>query len=179
MRREKKDEHRINYEIRVPQVRVIGPDGKQLGVMLTKDAIKLAEEQDLDLVEIAPNASPPACKITNYGKLRYEQAKKEKESKKAQHQIKVKEVKFKPTIDAHDFQFKLKHAREFIEKGNKVKLTCIFRGREIMHPELGQRVIDRMIEALSDIAQVESSSKMGKTFIIVLAPGIKKPKKKE
>ncbi|NGX31545.1 MAG: Translation initiation factor IF-3 [Chlamydiae bacterium] len=182
VRRERRREHRLNMEIRVPQVRVSGPDGESLGIMLTKDALRLADEKGLDLVEIAPMASPPACKIIDYGKLLYEKAKKEKESKKSQHQVKVKEVKFKPTIEEHDFQFKLKHAREFIEKGNKVKLTCFFRGREILHPELGRRVVKKAIEELKDISQVESSSQMGKTLITVLAPFAKKKgekKKKE
>lgn len=148
-----------------------------LGVMPTMKALGLAQESGLDLVEISPNANPPVCKIADYGKLRYEKTKKDKEQKKAQHQVKVKEVKFKPTIDEHDFLFKMKHAREFITKGNKVRLSCFFRGREITHPEVGKKVMQRMIDGLEDIAQVESSQFMGKTMATTLAPFSKKSKK--
>lgn len=173
-RQERKDELKINHHIRAREVRVIDENGKMLGVMGTMQAVRLAQDAGLDLVEIGPNSQPPVCKIADYGKLRYEKTKKEKEQKKAQHQIKVKEVKFKPTIDEHDFQFKLKHAREFILKGNKVRLSCFFRGREIVHPEAGKKVMQRMIDDLEDIAQVESSQFMGKTLASTLAPFSKK-----
>lgn len=156
------------------RVRLILKDGTQGGVVTIDEAHRTAQESNLDLVEIAPNATPPVCKIVDYGKLRYEQAKKEKESRRAQHQVKVKEVKFKPNIDEHDFQFKLKRARGFLEKGNKVRITCMFRGREVVHPEVGQRVVDRMAKELSDIASVESGGRMGRILHVVIAPAKKR-----
>ena len=171
---------RINRRIRAPKVRVIGADGSQVGILLIKEALTLAEQEGLDLVEISPNASPPVCKIIDYGKYRYDQTKREKESKKSQHQIKVKEVKLKPNIDEHDFQTKLKASRRFIEEGNKVKLTCFFRGREMAYPERGEAVVKRMIEELQDIAQVESPAKLiGRSINCVLFPAITKKKKPE
>lgn len=161
------------------RVRLILKDGTQAGVVTIDEAHRAAQEANLDLVEIAPNASPPVCKIVDYGKLRYEQAKKEKESRKAQHQVKVKEVKFRPNIDEHDLQFKLKNARNFLEKGNKVRVTCMFRGREVVHSDVGQRVIDRMAQELSDIAQVESGGRMGRMLHVVLAPSKKKSEGKK
>ena len=172
--RERKDELRINHQIRVREVRVINHEGKMLGVMPTSQALRLAQEIGLDLVEVAPSATPPVCKISDYGKLRYEKTKKEKEQKKGQHQIKVKEVKFKPTIDEHDFQFKLKHAREFLEKGNKVRIICTFRGREVLHPEGGKKAVQRMADELKDVAQEESNQFMGKVLTVTLAPFSKK-----
>ena len=166
---------RVNRQIRVPKVRVVGADGSQLGVMQTRDAQQVAQEQGLDLVEVAPNAVPPVCKIIDYGKFRYEQTKREKESKKAQHQVKVKEIKVKPNIDDHDLQTKTRHAREFLEKGNKVKVTCMFRGREMAYPENGRKVVDRLVEDLSDVSVVEAPAKMmGRNLFCVLAPGGKK-----
>jgi len=166
---------RINREIRAPRVRVIDKDGNQLGVLSVAEALSRAEHEGLDLIEIAPNAEPPVCKIIDYGKFRYQQTKKEKESKKSQHQVKVKEVKVKPNTDEHDIQVKLKHAREFIAKGNKVRLTCVFRGREMLHPEFGEKVIHKMCEELADVATPESPAKLlGKNLSVVLAPGAKK-----
>jgi translation initiation factor IF-3 len=166
---------RINREIRAPKVRVIDKDGEQLGVLLLGEAIYKAEQSGLDLVEIAPNAEPPVCKIIDYGKYRYQMTKKEKESKKSQHQVKVKEIKVKPNTDDHDLQTKMKHAREFIVKGNKVRVTCTFRGREMMHPEFGERIVRRICDDLSDIASPESPAKMlGRNLSVVLAPGGKK-----
>jgi translation initiation factor IF-3 len=162
---------RINRQIRAPKVRVIGPEGDQIGVLLLKDALLKAQEANLDLVEVAPNAEPPVCKIVDYGKFRYDQTKREKESKKAQHQVRVKEVKLKPNIDEHDFQTKLKQARGFIEKGNKVKVTCMFRGREMVHTDLGQKVVQNFCKGLEDIALVEAPPKLlGRSLIGVLAP---------
>lgn len=174
----KKAGPKMNQEIRSLRMRVIGSDGSQLGVLGREDALERARKEGLDLVEIAPNAQPPVCKIIDYGKLRYEQAKREKESRKAQHQIKVKEVKFKPTIDEHDFQFKLKRARSFVEKGNKVRITCMFRGREVVHPQVGQRVMDRMCKELEDLGVVESSGKMGRMIHVIIAPQTKATQKK-
>lgn len=166
---------RVNREIRASRVRVIDKDGNQLGVLTLLDAIHRAEQVGLDLVEIAPTADPPVCKIIDFGKYRYQQTKKEKESKKSQHQVKVKEIKVKPNTDEHDLLTKLRHARKFIEEGNKVKITCNFRGREMMHSEFGKKVVDRMCNDMSDIATPESSPKFfGKTLSVVLAPGAKK-----
>jgi len=165
----------LNREIRAPKVRVIGSTGEQMGVMNARDALKLAEDEGLDLVEIAPNAVPPVCKIVDYGKFRYDQTKREKESKKASHQIKVKEVKLKPNIDEHDLQTKLKHAKDFLEKGNKVKFTCMFRGREMAHTSIGQRLMQKVVEELQEVAMVESPvSLFGRFLTVVLAPQKKK-----
>lgn len=168
---------RINREIRAPKVRVISHTGEQLGIVSLYEALALAEEAALDLVEISPAAVPPVCKIINYGKFRYDQTKREKENKKAQHQIKVKEVKIKPNIDEHDLQTKMRHAHDFIAKGNKVKITCTFRGREMMHPENGEKLVKRVCEELDKYAQPEAPpSKFGRILSVVLAPGAK-PKK--
>lgn len=146
-----------------------------MGVLSLAEALAKAELAGLDLVEISPAADPPVCKIIDYGKFRYQQTKKEKEQKKTQHQIKVKEIKIKPNTSEHDLTTKIKHAREFIAKGNKVKLTCVFRGREMAHPEFGEKVILRICEDLSDIATPESSAKLfGRNLLVVLAPGGKK-----
>ncbi len=142
--------------------------------MSFRDALAKAEEMGLDLVEIAPTAKPPVAKIIDYGKLRYHQAKKEKESKKAQVVIKVKEIKLKPNIDIHDFQTKVKHARNFIQKGDKVRISIMFRGREMLHIDLGQKVVQQFCEELSDIAIVEATPKLlGRTMTTILAPGAK------
>ena len=139
----------------------------------------MAERDRLDLVEISPNAEPPVCKIVDYGKLRYQQTKKERESKKAQHQIKIKEIKVKPNTDEHDLQVKLKRARDFIQKGYKVRVTCMFRGREMAHPEIGKKVIQKMLDKLDDLATVEAQPKlMGRNLSVTLAPGVKKMKEK-
>lgn len=166
---------RINREIRAPRVRVIGADGKQIGILPVREALAQAEEAGLDLVEVVPTSDPPVCKIINYGKFRYDQTKREKESKKSQHQVRVKEIKLKPNIDEHDFLTKQKQARTFIEKGNKVKVTCTFRGREMAHPEIGEKVVQRMCQGLEDVALSESPAKlMGRSLIVVLAPGTRK-----
>ncbi len=156
-------------------MRVIDKDGSQLGVLTVQEAMAKAELAGLDLVEIAPNAEPPVCKIIDYGKYRYQVTKKDKEGKKSQHQVKVKEIKIKPVTDDHDIQIKIKHAREFIAKGNKVRVTCSFRGRELAHPEIGHRAVRGICEALADIATPEAEARlMGKTLSTVLAPGAKK-----
>lgn len=168
---------KVNKEIRAPKVRVISQTGEQVGVIPLHEALAMADNAGLDLVEIVPGSTPPVCKIMNYGKFRYDQTKREKESKKSQHQVKVKEVKIKPNIDQHDLDTKIRHAREFISKGNKVKVTCTFRGREMMHPEIGEKQVQNICDALEDIAIPESSAKlMGRTLIVVLAPGSKKKK---
>ncbi|MBI3237060.1 MAG: translation initiation factor IF-3 [Chlamydiales bacterium] len=166
---------RINREIRVSKVRVIDYDGSQVGVLTLPEALVRAEQAGLDLVEIAPNAEPPVCKIVDYGKYRYQLTKKEKEQKKTQHQVKVKEIKLKPNTDDHDIHVKTKHAREFIVKGNKVRITCVFRGREMLHSEYGKRAVQKFCEDLADIATPESPPKMlGRNLSVVLAPGAKK-----
>lgn len=158
-------------------MRVIDKDGGQLGVLSLSEALARADSSGLDLVEIAPGAEPPVCKIIDYGKYRYQITKKEKESKKSQHQVKVKEIKMKPNTDDHDLEVKTRHAREFITKGNKVRLTCVYRGREMQHPEFGRRIVQKMIDDLSDVATPESYPKLlGRSLSVVLAPGATKKK---
>ncbi len=158
-------------------MRVISESGEQIGIMFLREALTKAEEAGLDLVEISPAAKPPVVKIVDYGKFRYHQQKKEKDSKKAQVVIKVKEIKLKPNIDDHDFQTKLKHARDFILKGNKVRVSIMFRGREMLHIGLGEKVVDQFCMLLADIALLESAPKlMGRTMSTVLTPSGKKPK---
>jgi len=160
-------------------VRLVTEDGGQLGIFSIQDALSKAHEMGLDLVEIAPQASPPVCKIIDYGKFRYQITKREKESKKATHQTKIKEVKFKPNIDKHDLEVKIKRAREFIEKGFKVKFTCMFRGREIVFVENGRVIFNTVQEAIKDIAVAESPAKMfGKTLSMLVAPLSKERKQK-
>ncbi len=145
--------------------------------MSTFEALAMAEKAGLDLVEISPTAVPPVAKIIDYGKFRYHQTKKEKDSKKAQVQIKVKEIKLKPNIDTHDFQTKVKHARDFVQKGNKVRVSCTFRGREMLHIDLGEKVMREFCEALLDLAVVETTPKMmGRILSTVLVPSGKKVK---
>ena len=156
---------------------MITESGEQLGILTLREALIKAEEQGMDLVEIAPLAKPPVAKIIDYGKFRYHQTKREKDSKKAQVQIKVKEVKLKPNIDTHDFDTKVRHARDFLEKGNKVKVTCTFRGREMLHMELGQKIMRNFFDAVSDLSTVETMPKlMGRIITAVLVPSAKKVK---
>jgi len=166
---------RTNREIRVPKVRVISQTGEQIGILPVKEALQKAEEQGLDLVEVVPGATPPVCKIIDYGKFRYDQTKREKESKKTSHQTKLKEIKFKPNIKEHDLFTKLRHAREFLLKGNKVKVTCAFRGRENVHPEIGAKLVQKVIDELEDVAVTEfPMKKFGRFLTVVLAPSAKK-----
>ncbi|MBN1466529.1 translation initiation factor IF-3 [candidate division KSB1 bacterium] len=150
----------MNDEIDTAQVRLIGAEGQQIGVVSSSEALIRAEQAGLDLVELSPNAKPPVCKIMDFGKYKYELAKKEKENRKKQHVIVTKEVRFRPKTDDHDFEFKVRHARKFIEQGNRVKATVMFRGRENAHREYGQRVLDKFMEALEDIAKVEKDTKL-------------------
>jgi len=141
---------RVNEDIRAAQVRVVDPQGKH-GIYSVEEALEMANRQELDLVEIAPDADPPVCKIMDFGKYLYEQKKKEKEAKKRQHHAQLKEVRFRPRTDTHDFNFKTKHAREFLEEGNKVRAYVQFRGRDIIYKEQGMAVLKRFIEALQDV----------------------------
>lgn len=168
---------RVNREIRAPKVRLIGQAGEQIGVVALYEALAMADNAGLDLVEISPGASPPVCKIINYGKFRYDQTKREKENKKAQHQIKVKEVKIKPNIDEHDLMTKLRHAHDFLSEGDKVKITCTFRGREMMHAKRGEELVKRCCDYLNEVAQAESPAKLfGRMLSVVLSPLPKKKK---
>jgi translation initiation factor IF-3 len=152
-------------------VRVINPDGKQLGIYPIRQAVDLAREMGLDLVEINPKASPPVCRIMDYGKHKYDKKKQAAAAKRKQKTIEVKEVKMRPKTDDHDFDFKVKHVLRFLEDGNKAKITIRFRGREMAHPETAARQLDRVVEVCKDIAEVEQPYKMeGRTMTMVLAP---------
>lgn len=170
--REKKfDEPRRNRRIRVPEVRLIGENGEQLGIFITNMALKRAEELGLDLVEISPHAKPPVCKIMDWGKFKYEEKKKKHEAKKKQVVVKVKEIKFRPATDDHDFQTKLKHIREFLEDGCKVRVTVQFRGREMEHREFGTARMNEVIESIKDLGEVDQSAKMeGRQMFMMLSP---------
>lgn len=162
-------EHQINEQIRDRQVRVIGPNGDQLGIMSAAQALQKAAEMNLDLVKIAPQATPPVCKIIDYGKFRFEQAKREKEAKKNPHIVDIKEIRLSLNIDTHDFNTKVGHAQRFLKAGDKVKVSIRFRGREMGHPEHGHEIMRRFAEALSDVANVEKPSKMeGRNMLMFL-----------
>lgn len=164
-------ETRINEEIRAPKVRVVGIDGSQLGIYDNDAAQRIAEDQGLDLVEIAPNADPPVCRIMDYGKFKYEQAVKAKKARKNQTKIEVKEMKFRPKIDKGDYETKKGHVLRFLSKGNKVKITIMFRGREMAHPEQGLTILERLAEDLKDLAVVEQAPKMeGRNMHMLVAP---------
>ena len=160
----------INEQIRDKEVRLIGENGEQLGIMSAKEAMKLAEEAELDLVKIAPTAKPPVCKIVDYGKFRYEQARKEKEAKKKQKVVEVKEIRLSPNIDVNDLNTKMNAARKFLAKGDKVKITLRFRGREMAHMNASKHILDDFAEQLSDVAVVEKAPKVeGRSIGMVLA----------
>lgn len=162
---------RINRQIRISPVRVIGADGAQLGVLEVDAALSLAVEAGLDLVEVAPLARPPVVRIMDYGKYKFEMAKQQRQAKKKQHVIQLKEVKYRPGIEKHDFDTKTNRARGFIGDGNKVKVTLMFRGRQIAHPELGMAVVERVAHALADVAKVETAAKLeGKALTMILTP---------
>jgi len=162
---------RANEGIRVPEIRVVGADGNQLGVMPTHQALQLARDQGLDLVEVSPTSRPPVCRIMDYGKFKYEQSKKTKQSKKKQHTFQVKEVKFRPKTEEHDYQFKKRHAEEFLGKHYKVKVTLMFRGREMDHKELGYRILDRLTKDLVHVATVERSPEFeGRLMVMYFSP---------
>ena len=157
--------------IRVPEVRVIGQEGDQLGVILTPDALQMAQEQGLDLVEVAPNEKPPVCRIMDFGKYKYQQSKRLQQAKKKQKVILVKEIKLRPKTEEHDYNFKSQHVRRFLQDGHKAKVTIVFRGREMAHTELGRRILDRMAGELEDVSTIEQTPKQeGRNMAMVLSP---------
>ena len=169
-RRRPSAEHRVNHRIRVSEVRVIY-EGEQLGVMPTHQALTVAQEKGLDLVEISPNAAPPVCRIMDYGKFKFEEAKKKRQQRKSAATFETKEIKFRPKTDDHDLDFKVKHIRRFLEEGHKVRLLVVFRGREMAHPQMGKVVLDRVVERCKDIAAVETTPNLeGKRMHMLIAP---------
>ena len=165
----------MNDEIRAPQIRVIDQHGAQLGIMSPDQAMAMARERVADLVEIVPNANPPVCKIINFGKFKYELAKKDKIQKKHQHVSLLKELRFHPNTDVHDFEFKARHARRFLMEGHKVKATVIFKGREITYKEQGEQLLTRLTEQLTDVSKVDQSPHMeGRAMIMIFSPERKK-----
>jgi translation initiation factor IF-3 len=169
-----RDRFRINNRIRAPQVRLIADQGGQLGIVQLREALAIAEERGLDLMEVAPNAVPPVCRIVDYGKFRYEQTKKDREARKNQKQAELKEVRLKPKTDDHDLEVKAKQARKFLLAGDKVKFTVRFRGREIFHPDIGREMLEQMAEELRDVATVEQRPLMeGRALSLMLAPSAK------
>ena len=171
---------RINDRIRVREVRVIDENGQQLGIMAPAQAVAIARQRGLDLVEVSPTAVPPVCRITDYGKYQYTEQKRARQARKHQKTILVKEIKFRPKVDEHDYDFKKKHIERFIEDGDKVKAVIFFRGREIAHPEIGRRILERLIQEVSEIAVAENMPRMeGNSMHVILGPrpgtGVKKP----
>lgn len=165
---------RVNEKIRAKEIRLISSDGQQLGIFHLSEALRRAEEEGLDLVEVAPNAAPPVCRIMDYGKYKYQKQKRDHEARKKQTVIQLKEVKLRPKIKEHDLETKVKHIRRFLESGNKVKVSVNFRWREIAHPEFGDEVLARVKKMVEDVGQVESESKMeSRTMLLVLAPKTK------
>jgi translation initiation factor IF-3 len=162
---------RINDRIRVPRVRVIDADGSQVGIMTTDEALALANERELDLVEVAAGADPPVCRIMDYGKYKYEQAVRQREARKKQAHVVVKEMKMRPKIDRHDYETKKGHVVRFLRQGAKVKVTIMFRGREMIHPEIGKQLLERLAEDVAEIAKVEAAPKLdGRNMTMVLGP---------
>lgn len=155
----------------MPEVRVIGGDGSQVGILPTHEALRMAEEQGLDLVEVSPRAVPPVCRIMDFGRFKYQESKKEKASRKHQSTVVIKEIKFRPKTDTHDLDFKLKHIRRFLGEGNKVRLMIVFRGREIVHPETGHAMLDVVSKEVADISMIEQKPSMeGRRMVMVLGP---------
>jgi len=172
-------ELRINDRIRVPEVRLVGPNGETVGIVPTDQALKLAQEADLDLVEVAPTARPPVCKLMDYGKFKYENAQKAREARRNQTNVIIKEMKLRPKIDAHDYETKKGHVVRFLKAGDKVKITIMFRGREQHRPELGFRLLQRLAEDVTELGFVESAPKQdGRNMIMVLGPHKKKAEAK-
>ncbi|OHB33128.1 MAG: translation initiation factor IF-3 [Desulfuromonadaceae bacterium GWC2_58_13] len=166
-----KPETNINRAIRAREVRVVDDEGGQLGILSLEEALAAAQERGLDLVEVSPNAAPPVCRIMDYGKYKYQTSKKAAEAKKKAARVELKEVKMRPKTEDHDFQFKVKHARRFLEEGNKVKVTVMFRGREVTHPEFGRRLLEKVTEEIQDIGLVETTPRMmGRFMSMVITP---------
>ena len=164
-------DQRINEEIRAPEVRLIDEDGAQLGVIAIDEALRIARTRDTDLVEVAPNAEPPVCRLMDYGKFLYERSKREREARRSQKQTEVKEIRLRPKTGEHDIAYKIRDARRFLQKGAKVKVRIRFRGREITHPEVAKELLDRIAEELSDVAEIEKAGEMeGRTMLMILSP---------
>lgn len=162
---------RINGEIRAREVRLVGEGGEQLGIVNLRDALRIAAEQSLDLVEVAPTARPPVCRVMDFGKFKYEQSKRDREARKKQHNVIIKEVKMRPRIETHDFDVKLRNAERFLKEGDKVKATIMFRGREIVHTDIGRQVLERLAESLGELAQVERPARVeGRNLTMILTP---------
>jgi translation initiation factor IF-3 len=175
-----RDRFRINNRIRAPQVRLIDENGAQLGIVTLREALTIADQRGLDLMEVAPNAVPPVCRIVDYGKFRYEQTKKDREARKNQKQAELKEVRLKPKTDDHDLDVKAKQARKFLLAGDKVKFTVRFRGREIFHPDIGREMLEQMAEDLRDVATIEQRPLMeGRALSLLLAPSAKPKPQRE
>ena len=163
--------HELNEDIRDKEIRLIGSEGEQMGIMSSDEALRIADEQGLDLVKISPQATPPVCKLMNYGKFRFEQSKKEKEAKKNQHVVEIKEIRMSPGIDIGDFNTKLKNAQKFIADGNRVKVSVRFRGREMAHTEIGKGLLDSFAEQCAETANLEKGAKLeGRMMSIFLSP---------
>ena len=163
--------HQLNEEINDREIRLIGEDGEQLGIMSSDEALNIADERGLDLVKISPQAVPPVCKLMNYGKFRFEQSKREKEAKKNQHVVEIKEIRMSPGIDVGDFNTKLKNAQKFLTDGNRVKVSVRFRGREMAHTEIGKTLLEKFAEQCAEVSTMEKSAKMeGRNMSIFLAP---------
>jgi translation initiation factor IF-3 len=169
-----KDTTNINEFIRASEVRVIDDEGNQLGVMDLNSALQAAEAQGLDLVEVSPTAKPPVCRIMDFGKYKYQQSKRAAEAKKKQVRVEIKEVKLRPKTDEHDYQFKVKNAMRFLGEGNKVKVTIMFRGREVTHPEFGRRILERVAQDVTELGQIESHPNMSGRFMSMVIGPLKK-----
>ncbi len=164
-------DHRINERIRVEQVRLVDPDGQQLGIQPTREALELARSMDLDLVEVAPTANPPVCRIMDYGKFKFDEAQKARESRRKTSNTGIKEMKYRPKIGPGDFDTKTRRVQKFLNEGHQVKVTIMFRGRELGHPELGRRILDRLAEELNGTARIETEARLdGRNMVMVLAP---------
>ena len=171
-----RDETRINERIRVPQVRLIGADGNQIGIVATDEALRYAQERDLDLVEVAPDARPPVCRVLDYSKYKYEQEQKAKAARRHQKQVNVREIKLRPKIARNDYETKKNHVIRFLRGDDRVKVTIMFRGREVTHPERGQQLLERLAEELKDLAIVEQRPNLdGRNMTMLLAPHKRRP----
>jgi translation initiation factor IF-3 len=166
-----REQYRVNHRIRVPEVRVLLDDGTQLGILSRDEALRAAEERGLDLVEITARANPPVCRIMDYGRFKYQESKKQKQARRHASAMELKEIKFRPKTEVHDMDFKVKHVRRFLEEGNKCRLVIVFRGREIVHPETGVKVLNKVVDATADISTVEVRPALeGKRMIMILGP---------